>query len=853
MVWGQPKSDLHRDNVWVFAEPQHINGGLHDGIKLNFSGDSLSIRMDTFLSAIDWGNISISDEQGSLILFSNGCSIFNNENKTIQFGHFFNSGYFDSSHCPDGSIITKGMILLPLRDSTFYFIYQRLVYDQIRRTLLHDRVYYSKIEKRASGEFFVSKRDEILLDEVFLLGGNVAACRHGNGKDWWIIISEANTNKRYKILLHLDGVFEISTQNIGDITSSGESITGSSQFTPNGEKLILYNATSDLQIFDFDRCTGALSNDLNIRIQDLTDRAGFAGLAISPNSRYAYLPSTNVIYQYDLLIPDIESSKETVAVFNGYRDQFNQTVIFYQAQLAPDGKIYVGTPNKTGIWHVIEKPNENGINCQVSQAKVKSPFVVESGGLPNFPNFRLGPKKGSSCDDLDTPSWLTIEAHPYDQLVCQGSETHFEVTAFGHPLNYQWQINEGNGWKDLQNDNLFLGANENYLSLNETESSMDGWQFRCIVQTDTEIDTSRTGALSISRMESVVADFEVKVNEDTVWLSSKSKNATYHQWQYGNGYSIDSIENPAPYRYYLENYDTTKFHVELLVQNECSHAWIRDSISVHYPKMELDIAVIEHEQCERPHYGVYQDVSKNNHRVRSRKWYTFDWGWLNDPINQYFFTDYNQDSSIVRAEYDMFASAYGLRLIACDEIQCDTFQKDTITRVYNSIGRSTRALRRSDRVYLFDCGGCARMAETITWSFENGDVFLVGDEKEYEFEKDSIYNIILKASNPCEIVYDTIAVNVTTTNTHDLTGLESKINVFPNPTSADLTIEFEEYITGAIEFRLNDLTGRPVETFDLSNSPSQQIQLSDYPPGVYFYQVLVDGVPWKTDRLLMVR
>ena len=124
---------------------------------------------------------------------------------------------------------------------------------------------------------------------------------------------------------------------------------------------------------------------------------------------------------------------------------------------------------------------------------------------------------------------------------------------------------------------------------------------------------------------------------------------------------------------------------------------------------------------------------------------------------------------------------------------------------------------------------------------------------EFEFETDSTYTIIAEASNPCETVYDTVTITTTATSTNDFVDFKSKVNVYPNPTSSDVNIEFEEFISGDIQFKLNDLTGRSLETFELSNSPSQQIQLSDYPSGVYFYQVLVDGVSWKMERLLILR
>ena len=193
-------------------------------------------------------------------------------------------------------------------------------------------------------------------------------------------------------------------------------------------------------------------------------------------------------------------------------------------------------------------------------------------------------------------------------------------------------------------------------------------------------------------------------------------------------------------------------------------------------------------------------------------------------------------------------------MVACDEYRCDTLRKDAIFESFTEPAPffwiSTE--QQSDKVYLLEARH-ARETILVEWFFDDGTPIGSGSTILYEFPKDSTYTIIAEGITGCdEILRDTIEISITITSTENK-NISDGINVFPNPTTSELNIEFKEIIIGEIEFKLNNITGQNLKTIALSNDPSQQIQLSGYASGVYIYQVLVDGVPWKTDRLLMVR
>ena len=133
-----------------------------------------------------------------------------------------------------------------------------------------------------------------------------------------------------------------------------------------------------------------LSNPIPIPITDSADVYYAAGCAISNNSRYLYVASTFHVYQFDLQAADIASSKIVVAEWDGYVDEDPLfPMLFYQLQLAPDNKIYMTSPGGRTNIHVIEHPDSAGLACQVTQHKYHLQTAI-SGGLPNFPYYRLG-------------------------------------------------------------------------------------------------------------------------------------------------------------------------------------------------------------------------------------------------------------------------------------------------------------------------------------------------------------------------------------------------------------------------------------------------------------------------------
>ncbi len=176
------------------------------------------------------------------------------------------------------------------------------------------------------------------------------------------------------------------------------------------------------------------------------------GVGFSPNSKYLYFNTNTTLLQYDLEAEDIEASKDTIAVYDGYISTFLPTTFFLQ-QLAPDGKIYLSCTNTVDVLHVIHNPDEAGQACNMEQHGTQLP-TLNLFSIPNFPNYRLGPLDGSPCDTLglnNTPvAFWRNDADTLDML-----HHHFVDLSYYEPAAWHWDFGDGTGSTERNPEHYF--------------------------------------------------------------------------------------------------------------------------------------------------------------------------------------------------------------------------------------------------------------------------------------------------------------------------------------------------------------------------------------------------------------
>ncbi len=397
-VWsllGQEK----RDYNWIIGRDPVMNDSVGAIILLDFNKSPRHISMIRSIPNI-WmqgSNTSMSDKEGKLLFYSDGCRIINAKGKVMLNGDSINSEYMQRYDClTSSSPFRQGVIALPAPGSdSLYYVFVvdlDLLFDDPEAgyfVISPQRLFYHVIDmSRESGYGAVILKHQIAVQDT-LARGNISAARHANGRDWWVIVPKQRSNCYFAVLVTPEGVQPPQLKCSGPAWGNKESAQAA--FSPDQKKYARFDAWNGLNIYDFDNATGDLFHRTRIMFPD--DVINYtSGLSLSANSRFAYVNARSRIYQFDLQAPDIEASKVKVAEWDGTYEP-NPTR-FYLSALAPDGKIYISSFAFTLSLHVIERPNCPGLACRVVQRGVSLP-AYNSGSIPNFPHYRIS---NEECD-----------------------------------------------------------------------------------------------------------------------------------------------------------------------------------------------------------------------------------------------------------------------------------------------------------------------------------------------------------------------------------------------------------------------------------------------------------------------
>ncbi len=407
------------DNNWIFGDSASLNFESVDPV----SGVSSIMTYEACAS--------ISDSIGNLLFYTNGEKVWNRNHEIMENGEELEIGGVLS---PFGSSLTQGVIVVPKPE-----IKNMLYVIQIQAGSI-DGLNYSVIDMSLNdGLGKVSEKNIHFFD--IKIQEKMQSVKHGNGRDWWLLVrrfdtitAELRNIEFVRFLITPEGIEGPFYQNIGP-TYDENFDTGWGQmiFSQDGSKL-LFPRQSELDIFDFDRCTGELSN--LIRIQNL-DMAAY-GCSFSPDGSKIYVNGAceKKLYQFCLSCDGepIDSTKELV--YDGPTGSYCQG----QQLLGPDGKIYLVTgystlPNdifnvKNQNLSVINSPNEIYPLCNFDTNTVSLGTRRVIFGLPNMPNYNLGALAGSECDTLGTAINNVMEGN--------------EIIVYPNPVNDNLTLHSSN-------------------------------------------------------------------------------------------------------------------------------------------------------------------------------------------------------------------------------------------------------------------------------------------------------------------------------------------------------------------------------------------------------------------------
>lgn len=392
------------------AQKEDVNWVFGIGCGINFENPEDPV---IFLSNAEnfEASASISDTSGQLQFYLAKDVLLNRFNDTLLNGAEINiSGTY-----------AGGIVIVPFsKASQLYHLFHVGQVDHVGLEWGYERLYHSVVDMTMdNGRGGVLTKNELLLDEV--LNEGISVVKHADGVSWWLILHENVeiagadcTNTFFKYLIQGAFISGPFTQDIGTPDCISDYPGGRTKFFSTGDRMIYMDyADVSTELFDFDRCSGELSNPVS-----LGKNVPAYGAETSPDGRYLYLADIlghNLLFQYDLLATNIPASLQIIEAnpngFDGIR----------QMLLAPNGKIYISS--EVGFTFpqyisVITHPNLPGAECGYEPFSFylgEDAFTL--GDLPNMPNYNLGAMDGEPCITAiehleETGSGLRIYPNP---------------------------------------------------------------------------------------------------------------------------------------------------------------------------------------------------------------------------------------------------------------------------------------------------------------------------------------------------------------------------------------------------------------------------------------------------------
>lgn len=383
--------------------------------QINFNDGSPVIEFG-YADYLNRGIGMISDENGNLLFYSDGFSIWNKNHQLMPSGTELIPSHETTSK--QESIVVPN----PSNDQLYYLFTVDPWNGQTTSGL-----YYSIIDLSLdSGLGDVTTKGEKILNNTT---NKISATFHANLKDYWVVVHEHSTNNYYSFLVNAEGVSGEPILN--QIGKEHRFRDGQLKFSPDGKRLAcsrqhIRTDNTALDLFDFDPETGQLSGEINLILPADRD---CEGLDFSSDAKKLYVAqggSTGErgLYQFDLEFSSQEEIQNSRKLL--HREVYNG---FNQLQLAPDGKIYItkgGGGGGTAHLGVISNLNDLAENVTVEENGL---FLEGGSSFVNYtPNF--------------IQNYFFKTSFLFDGN-CQSSSIYFRITNTHLLESVQWNFGEG--------------------------------------------------------------------------------------------------------------------------------------------------------------------------------------------------------------------------------------------------------------------------------------------------------------------------------------------------------------------------------------------------------------------------
>lgn len=352
---------------------------------LGFStGIGVSLLNGTSINTIESCS-SISNASGNLLFYTDGRLVYNKNHLLMPncITPFLNG----SPNTPGSGSSTQGALIVPNPANTNqYYIFTTS--DREMWLNLNYGLSYTLIDMTLD-----SGNGDIVSGTLNTPapGGNPHTSEHlaaipdcGNG--YWILVHNVDAPDNDKILSYHLTSGGLTSPVISNSLTLPSYVTGTPlmqwfghlKVSPDGTKVVLTTETNVVQLYNFNKTTGALTIASTITLPWASTNP--TGVSFSPNSNVLYFSAAGTILQYDVttIISPILNYTSTVPIALGN----------HQMRLGPDNRIYFNNSNKLDLINFPDNLNTAGFPNAFGFVPSAVSLAISSSdsrsGLPNI-------------------------------------------------------------------------------------------------------------------------------------------------------------------------------------------------------------------------------------------------------------------------------------------------------------------------------------------------------------------------------------------------------------------------------------------------------------------------------------
>ncbi|MES2382262.1 MAG: SBBP repeat-containing protein [Bacteroidota bacterium] len=149
---------------------------------------------------------------------------------------------------------------------------------------------------------------------------------------------------------------------------------------------------------------------------------------------------------------------------------------------------------------------------------------------------------------INCPASITMQ--PNNQSTNISNNISFIVNSNNPTAVFQWQVNTGAGFINLNNNTQFSGANNDTLGINNVSFTQNNHLYRCIINNNGCRDTSNNATLTVScdlNITGQPVNKNVSIGTNTLFVVNSNYTLAQFQWQINNGTGFVNLSNNSTY------------------------------------------------------------------------------------------------------------------------------------------------------------------------------------------------------------------------------------------------------------------------------------------------------------------